>query len=98
MDAKTLNKSLNEVLAFERGEIDLKTTEVAPPLIDVKRLRAKIGLSQSEFASRFGFSAAAIKNWEQGIRQPEGPARILLALIEQNPKLIEKEIKKLQAA
>lgn len=98
MNAKALTKSLEEVARFERGEVQLKTTAVVPPLIDVKRLRSAIGLSQSEFASRFGFSTAAIRNWEQGLRDPEGPARTLLALIERNPKLIEREIRQLQTA
>ncbi len=98
MDAKALTKSLKEVAQFERGELRLKTTAVVPPLIDVKQLRSAIGLSQSEFANRFGFSTAAIRNWEQGLRDPEGPARTLLALIERNPKLIEREIRQLQTA
>lgn len=98
MDAKVLKKSLEEVIRFERGELQLKTTEVVPPLIDVKKLRADIGLSQSDFAARYGFSTAAIRNWEQGLREPEGPARTLLALIERNPQLIEREISKLRAA
>jgi putative transcriptional regulator len=98
MDAKTLAQSLDEIHRFKRGEISLKTTEVIPPLIDVKRLRSKIGLSQSEFAQRFGFTTAAIRNWEQGVREPEGPARTLLALIDQSPDLIETEIRKLRSA
>ena len=98
MNAQTLIKSLGEVSRFERGEIELRTTHVAPPLVDVKTLRSKLGLSQREFASRYGFSTAAIRNWEQGIREPEGPARTLLALIERNPGLIESELKKLRVA
>ena len=98
MDAKAITRSLEQVARFERGEIQLKTTAVVPPPIDVKKLRSEVGLSQSEFASRFGFSTAAIRNWEQRLREPEGPARILLALIERNPRLIENEIKKLRTA
>jgi putative transcriptional regulator len=98
MDAKALIRSLDDVARFERGEIELKTTAVIPPMIDVKKLRSEVGLSQNAFASRFGFSTAAIRNWEQGLREPEGPARTLLALIERNPKLIENEIKKLRTA
>ena len=98
MNAKAIAKTLEEVARVERGEIHLKTAAVFPPNIDVKRLRSAIGLSQSEFAARFGFSTAAIRNWEQGLRDPEGPARTLLALIARNPKRIEREIKLLQAA
>lgn len=98
MDIDTLVSSLKEVELYSKGELQLKTTTIIPALIDVKQLRAKIGLSQGEFAERYGFSISAIRNWEQGIREPEGPARVLLALIERNPTLIENEIKKIQSA
>jgi len=48
-----------------------------------------MGLSQTQFAARFGFSLDSIQNWEQGHRQPEGPARILLAVIAKNPKAVQ---------
>ena len=46
-------------------------------------------LSQDEFAAKFGFAAASVRNWEQGRRQPEGPARVLLAVIERHPEVVE---------
>ncbi len=98
MDTKLLASALKEVAQFERGELALKTTEVFPPMVDVKKLRSDIGVTQREFADRFGFSSAAIRNWEQGVREPEGPARVLLALIKRNPQLIESELKKLRSA
>ena len=98
MNTTALLKSLNQVAQFSRGEIKLKTTVVVPPLVDVKKLRGQIGLTQEQFAERYGFSKAAIRNWEQGQRVPEGPARTLLALIERNPKLIERELRQLQTA
>lgn len=49
-----------------------------------------MGLSQAEFAARFGFKPSSVRNWEQGRREPELPARILLAVIEAEPKVIER--------
>jgi len=51
-----------------------------------------MGLSQTQFAARFGFSLDSIQNWEQGHRQPEGPARILLAVIAKNPKAVQEAL------
>lgn len=98
MEAKSLISSLDTVARYERGEVRLKTTEVVPPSVDVRSVRDSLGMSQKEFASRFGFSLASVRNWEQGIREPEGPARLLLALIQQNPSYVERELRKLTAA
>ncbi|MGH2350858.1 MAG: helix-turn-helix domain-containing protein [Chloroflexota bacterium] len=46
-------------------------------------------LSQDEFAAKFGFPPASIRNWEQGRRRPEGPARVLLAVIARYPEVVE---------
>ncbi len=59
------------------------------PRVDVRQARRKLGLSQAEFARKFGFSAASVRNWEQGRRRPEGPARVLLAVIDRHPEAVE---------
>ncbi|HSZ73201.1 MAG TPA: helix-turn-helix domain-containing protein, partial [Rhizomicrobium sp.] len=50
---------------------------VPPPKVDVRSIRERLKLSQSDFAARFGFTASAVRQWEQGRRQPHGPARVL---------------------
>ena len=67
----------------------VRVTYVPAPQVDVRKLRARMGLSQTQFAAKFGFSLDSIQNWEQGHRQPEGPARILLVVIAKNPKAVE---------
>jgi putative transcriptional regulator len=67
----------------------VRVTYVPAPRVDVRKLRSKMGLSQTQFAAKFGFSLDSIQNWEQGHRQPEGPARILLVVIAKNPKAVE---------
>lgn len=58
------------------------------PLPDIKAIRAKLGMSQSRFARHFGFVRATLKQWEQGRRYPEGPAIVLLTLIDRQPEKI----------
>ena len=67
----------------------VRVTYVPTPQVDVRKLRARMGLSQTQFAAKFGFSLDSIQNWEQGHRQPAGPARILLVVIAKNPKAVE---------
>lgn len=55
---------------------------------DVKAIRAKYGLSQSEFASMIGISVGTLRNWEQGRRAPEGPARVLLQVAAKHPEAV----------
>jgi putative transcriptional regulator len=52
---------------------------------DIKAIREKLGKSQPEFALMIGVSVATLRNWEQGRRRPEGPARALLRIAEKNP-------------
>jgi putative transcriptional regulator len=56
--------------------------------VDVKALRARLGLSQEAFAGRYGLDVATVRNWEQGRTKPEGPAATLLQLIERDPEKI----------
>ena len=61
-----------------------------PPVPDVKAIRRRLGLSQTQFASRFGFSVRTLQQWEQGRAIPERPARILLKVIENAPETVER--------
>lgn len=56
------------------------------PAIDVWAVCGRTGLTQAEFAHRFGFSLGNLRNWEQGIRTPQGPARALLRVIDAEPE------------
>ncbi|HLX03874.1 MAG TPA: helix-turn-helix domain-containing protein [Trinickia sp.] len=63
-----------------------------PPLPDVKAIRSKLKLSQTEFAQRFGFSVRTVQQWEQGRAVPDRPARILLRVIDQSPRAVERAL------
>ncbi len=70
----------------------VRITYVRVPQVDVRKIRARMGLSQTQFAARFGFSLDSIQNWEQGHRRLEGPARTLLAVIARNPHAVEEAL------
>jgi putative transcriptional regulator len=53
-----------------------------------------MGLTQDEFAARFGLSVAAVRHWERGSRQPHTAAALLLRLIERHPDLVADALKK----
>jgi putative transcriptional regulator len=92
--AKIIN-GLNEAVHFARGNKGgaiVREVKV-PESIDVQAVRRKLGLSQREFALRFGFSLATIRNWEQGHRAPEGPTRVLLTIIDKEPAAVERALK-----
>lgn len=81
---------LREAIAWTQGKpIKVKARTIQVPKVDVKTVREKLHLSQSEFATKFGVTPSTLRNWEQGRRQPEGPARILLAVIDKHPKIVE---------
>ena len=66
--------------------------EVTVPEPDVASIRGKTGLSQPAFAKSIGVPLGTLKNWEQGRRRPDGPARVLLALIEKRPAIVQEEL------
>ena len=56
--------------------------------IEVKGIRTKLNISQSQFAMMIGVSKSTLQNWEQGRREPEGPAKALLRVVEKQPKAV----------
>jgi putative transcriptional regulator len=56
--------------------------------VDIKLIREKLHVSQSEFAMIIGVSPRTLQNWEQGRRSPEGPAKALLKVASRNPKAV----------
>ena len=85
---KELIAALEEVLAHARGEIDLPTRDFEVPPADIAAMRKKLGLSQDRFAVAFGISPATLRDWEQGRRHPEGPAKVLLRVIDKEPEAV----------
>jgi len=87
--------SLKEAIAWAGGDdLPVRITRVEVPNTDVRAVRRRLRLSQSQFAARFGFQPATLKNWEQGRTKPDGPARVLLAVIAHHPEAVEDALRK----
>jgi putative transcriptional regulator len=63
-----------------------------PQEIDVKAIRTKLGITQQEFAGRFGFSIKTLQHWEQKHRAPEGPTRAYLLVIDRDPDAVQRAL------
>jgi putative transcriptional regulator len=88
-------KGLEQAIAWTRGEdVPVRVTKVEVPLVDVRAVRRKLKLSQAQFAAKFGFSPATLRNWEQGRSRPDTPTRVLLAVIAKHPEAVEDVLRK----
>ena len=59
---------------------------------DIAALRGFVGLTQEQFATAMGISVHTLRNWEQGRRQPEGPAIALLRIAARHPKILRENL------
>ncbi len=82
-----LLESVHEGGTILRGEKSPSRKFTAEKL-DVQKIRVNYRLSQTEFATMLGISRDTLQNWEQGRRQPQGPARVLLQVAAKHPKAI----------
>ncbi len=88
-------QGLKEAIAWTRGENDnARVTLVHVPEVDVREVRTKMGLSQAQFATKFGFPPGTLRNWEQGRSRPDGPTRVLLAVIAKHPAAVQDVLRK----
>jgi putative transcriptional regulator len=69
----------------------------ARPPVDVKAIRAKTGKSQQAFADTYRLPVGTVRDWEQMRRQPDAPARVLLALIDADPAAVKRIIEGMRA-
>ena len=83
--------SIQEAGKIHRGEATPSRTFVFQPE-EVKQIREKLHKSQPEFAQMIGVSVATLQNWEQGRRQPQGPARALLLVASKAPEVVAKAL------
>jgi putative transcriptional regulator len=82
---------LEEAIEHARGAAPTARSHHFSPL-DVKAIRAQVGMSQSEFAASFGISLGTLRHWERGDRQPHGPARVLLMVLAKEPRAVLKAL------
>lgn len=88
-------ESMRQAVDWVEGkDVAVRTSAVEVPVVDVRQVRRRLGLSQTAFAAKFGFQAATLRNWEQGRTRPDGPARVLLAVIARHPEAVEDALRR----
>ena len=75
-------QQMDEIVKGERAP----SREFHVDAIQVKEIRKATGMTQVLFAQRIGIEIATLRNWEQGRREPTGPAKALLTAIKNDPK------------
>jgi putative transcriptional regulator len=83
-----LTVSLREAGMIKRGTLKASRVFQVDPKNDLVKIRGQLGLSQSKFATLLGISTDTLQNWEQGRREPTGPAKVLLKIALKNPRLL----------
>src|SRR5438132_11871988 len=83
-----LLESVREAGAYLKGSRKsvARTDRISAKSVAV--IRAKLKLTQAQFARALGISLDTLQNWEQGRRQPTGPAKILLRVAERHPEAV----------
>lgn len=83
--------SIQQAGKIRRGEAKPSRKFVFRP-DDVRSIRQKLNKSQSEFAQMIGVTLSTLQNWEQGRREPQGPARALLVVAAKAPEVVAKAL------
>ena len=84
---ESISRGLNEAVAHAKGKkATVKTYK--PKAVDVSALRQRMGMTQEQFAARFGFSVATLRHWERGDRTPQGASLVLLNVIKHAPDAV----------
>jgi putative transcriptional regulator len=92
---ESIVQGLKEAVAWTKGENDnVRVTLVQVPQVDVRKVRLRMGLSQAQFATKFGFPPATLRNWEQGRSRPDASTRVLLGVIAKHPEAVEDVLRK----
>ncbi|ADE16503.1 helix-turn-helix domain protein [Nitrosococcus halophilus Nc 4] len=84
---KSIKQGLQEAIEHVEGK-PVKAIVHKPESVDVKAIREKVGMTQTEFAASFGISLGTLRHWERGDRKPHGPALVLLNVVAREPKAV----------
>jgi len=85
---ESISRGLNEAISHARGE-KVAVKLYKPEVVDVSALRRGMGMTQEQFAARFGFSVATLRHWERGDRSPHGASLVLLNVIKRAPDAVQ---------
>lgn len=88
-DFNGIMEGIEDATAFVQGKRSGARLVAGP---DIKALRKRIRMTQAVFAKTYCLPLGTVKDWEQGRRQPDAPARALLAVIEKNPEAVQRAL------
>ncbi|MES9858777.1 MAG: NadS family protein [Sedimenticola sp.] len=88
---KSIKQGLGEAVDYSKGKYPQAVVHEFSS-VDVKNIRSKMGMSQTEFASAFGISVSTLRHWERGDRAPHGPALVLLNVVDREPQAVLKAL------
>jgi putative transcriptional regulator len=91
--ARSIRKGLEQAIRYAKGDATRAYRVHVPAHVNVKAIRTKLGMTQQTFAARFGFSINTLRHWEQGKREPEGPTRAYLLVIDRAPQAVQKALR-----
>jgi DNA-binding transcriptional regulator YiaG len=89
-----VDKKKNIATMFQLLEVTARV--LTKPDVDIRAVRNRLGLSQTEFALRFGFELDTIQNWEQGRYKPDTAALLLLKIIATRPEIVDAALEESQ--
>ncbi len=83
----------NELLSSTKEAKSIMDGEKHPSRVFIKNpnpksIREKLSLTQEQFANLMNISIYTLRNWEQGRREPEGPAKVLLNVVNYHPEVL----------
>ncbi|MBU4251740.1 MAG: helix-turn-helix domain-containing protein [Candidatus Omnitrophica bacterium] len=90
-DFKDLLTSIDQAREIHAGKRKPSRVFKFNPVM-VRNIRLKLHASQVKFAHMIGVSIDTLQNWEQGRRIPEGPALVLLKIVEADPEIVMKAL------
>lgn len=83
----SIARGLSEAIAHAKDE-KVAVKVFKPEEVNVSELRRHMGMTQEQFAARFGFSVATLRHWERGDRTPQGASLVLLNVIKRAPDAV----------
>ena len=96
MDEREFEKLIDSVRWMKRDQAGKRPrggrrTRISE--VDVREIRSATRLSQAKFAELLSIEVATLRNWEQGRREPTGPAKALLRAIRNDPVAVIKALR-----
>jgi putative transcriptional regulator len=72
----------------DAAPIPVHATPGLTPVVNTKRLRDRLGITQEAFAARYRIPLGTLRDWEQGRKFPDAPARAYLTIIARDPGVV----------